>query len=92
MELDAFDFVAAVTETHDDTVVGFRGDGELAGQRFPFDNEGVIASGGERVGQTAEDIFAVVMDLAGFPVEKLWRAYDFSAKSGADGLVPETNT
>src|SRR5437773_9179839 len=32
------------------------------------------------------------MDLAGFPVEKLWRAYDYSAKSGADGLVPETNT
>src|SRR2546430_12433157 len=32
------------------------------------------------------------MDLAGFPVEKLWRAYDYSAKSGADGLVPQTNT
>jgi len=46
VELDAFDFVAAVAEAHDDAVVGFRGDGELAGQGFSFDNERMIAGRG----------------------------------------------
>ena len=46
VELDAFDFVAAVTKTHDDAVAGFGGDGQLARQRFSFDNERVIARGG----------------------------------------------
>ena len=34
MELDAFDFVAAVAEAHDDAVVGFGGDREFARQGF----------------------------------------------------------
>jgi len=34
VELDAFEFVAAVAEAHDDAVVGFSGDGEFAGRDF----------------------------------------------------------
>src|SRR5215472_142103 len=92
VELDAFDFVAAVTEAHDDAVIAFRGDHELARQRLPFNNERVITGGRERVRQLAEDIFAVVMDLAGFAMEKFRSADDFSAKSCTNGLVAEANT
>jgi len=91
MELDAFDFVAAVPEAHDDAVFGFGGDGELAGQRFSFDNERVIARGGKRVRQFAENVFPIVMDLAGFAVEKFWSTNDFPAEGRADGLMAEAN-
>src|SRR5258708_22991383 len=91
MELDAFDFVAAVPEAHDDAVVGFGSNGEFARQRFSFDNEGVVARGGHRIGQFAENVLAVVMNLAGFAVEESWGAHDFSAKRGADGLVAKAN-
>ena len=50
VELHAFDFVAAMTEAHDDAVVSFGGDGKLAGERFSFDNERVVACGGKRIG------------------------------------------
>ena len=32
VKLNAFDFVAAVTEAHDDAVIGLGSDGQLAGQ------------------------------------------------------------
>src|SRR5207253_2228167 len=76
----------------DNAVIGFRGDRELARQRLPFHNERVIAGGRERVGQLAEDIFPVVMNLAGFTMEKFRSADDFSAKSCTNGLVAEANT
>src|SRR5207245_11688636 len=92
VELNAFDLVAAVAQAHDNAVIGFRGDRELARQRLPFHNERVIAGGRERVGQLAEDIFPVVMNLAGFTMEKFRSADDFSAKSCTNGLVAEANT
>ena len=91
VELDAFDFVATMTEAHDDAVVGFGSDGEFARQGFSFDNQRVITGGGERVGKFAENAFAVVMDLAGLAVEKLRGTNDFPAEGGADGLVAEAN-
>ena len=92
MELDALDFVAVVAQSHDDAVVGFGSDGKLVRQGFSFDNERVIAGGGERIGQFAENIFAVVMDLAGLAVEQLRGADDFAAESRADGLVAEADS
>src|SRR5437588_12642804 len=91
VELHAFDLVAAVTEAHDDAIVGFSGDGELAGQRFSFDDERVVAGRGERVGQLAVNILAVVMDFAGFAVEELWGANDFPSKRGANSLMAQAN-
>ena len=92
VELDALDFVAAVAEAHDDAVVRLGGNGKLAGQRPSFNNERVVARGGERVRQFVEDVFAVVMDLARFSVEKLRGTHDFSAEGSADGLVAEADT
>src|SRR5206468_13120963 len=89
MELDAFDFVAAVAEAHDDAVTGFGGDGEFAWERFALHDERVIARGGEGVRQLAEDVFAVVMDLARFAVEEFRGANDLASKRSANGLMPE---
>lgn len=69
MELDAFKFVAAVTESHDDAVGGFRGDGEFAREGFALDDERVIARGGEGFGQFLENAFSIVVYIAGFSVE-----------------------
>ena len=91
MELDAFDFVAAVAEAHDDAVGGFGGDGEVAGEGFAFDDERMVARGEEGIGQIAENIFAVVMDFAGFAVEELGGADDFAAEGRADGLMTEAD-
>ena len=91
MELDAFNCVAPVTEAHDDAVVGLGGDHKLTRQGFFLDDERVIARGGERIGQLAENIFSVVMNLAGFAVEKLRGADDLSPKRGANGLMAKTH-
>ena len=91
VELNAFDFVAAMTETHDDAVTGFGGDGQLTRERFALDDERVVTRGGERLGQFAEDIFTVVMDFTRLAVKKLWGANDFSAEGGADGLMAEAD-
>ena len=69
VELDAFDFMFFVAESHDDAVVGFGGDGEFTRQGFFLDDERVVARGGEGVVHMVEEAFAVVMDLAGFAVE-----------------------
>jgi len=50
VELDAFDFVAAVTEGHDDAVVGLGGDHEFTRQGFFLDDQGMVARGGEGSG------------------------------------------
>ena len=92
MELDAFEFGAAMADAHDDAVAGFGGDGEIARQGFALDDERVVARGGEGVGKFAEDAFGVVMDRTGFAVEEFRRANDFPTECGADGLMAETNT
>ena len=91
MELDAFEFVAAMAEAHDDAVVGFGGDGQLARKRFAFDDERMIARGGEWLCQIAENIFAIVVDFAGLAVKELRRANDFAAKCRADRLMAEAD-
>src|SRR5258708_20873884 len=92
VELDAFDFVAAVAEAHDDAVVGLGGDGQLAGQGFFLDDKGMVARGGEGIGKLAENIFVVVVNLARFAMKEFRGADDFSAKCGANSLVPEADT
>src|SRR6267142_6868829 len=89
MELDAFDFVAAVAEAHDDAVIGFGGDGEFARERFALDDERVIARCREGIGQPAENTLAVVLDLAGLAVKKFRGANDLAAKRNANGLMPK---
>src|SRR5256884_763968 len=71
VELNAFDLVAAVAQAPDNAGIGFRGDRELARQRLPFPNERGIAGGRERGGQRGEEIFPLLMNLGGFPLENV---------------------
>src|SRR6266851_7094686 len=52
----------------------------------------MIARGGEGIRQVAENISAVVMDLARFAVKEFRSADDFAAERGANGLVAEAHT
>ena len=51
MELDGFDGQLAMPDAHDYTVFRFGGDFEAVGQGVAFDNEGMVAGGGERIGR-----------------------------------------
>src|SRR5260370_4928411 len=92
VDLDGFDFVATMAETHDDAVVSLGRDGELARQGFFLDDEGMVARRGERVGQLAENVFMVVMNLTGFAVKEFRGADDFAAERGPNGLMAEADT
>src|SRR5205814_1663652 len=92
VELHAFDLVTAVTEAHDDAVVGLRSDRQLVRQGFSLDDQGMIACGGEGIRQLAENILAVMMDLARFAVKQFGSADDFAAERSANGLVAEAHT
>src|SRR5258708_3345458 len=81
-----------MAEAHDDAVVSFGGDGQLARQGFFFDDEGMVAGGGGGIGKVAENIFVVVVNLARFAMKEFRGADDFSAKRGANSLVPEADT
>ena len=61
MELHAPDREIAVRHPHDLPLVGPGGDVEIRGQALPFDEERVVAGGGERVGQPAEEPLPVVV-------------------------------
>src|SRR5712691_5667483 len=80
-----------MTKTHDDAVVGFSGNGEFARQGFFFDDQRMVARGGKGIGKLAEDILAVVMDLARFAMKKFRRANNFTAERGANGLMAEAH-
>ena len=49
VELDAFEFGAAVADAHDDAVGGFGSDGEFAREGFSLDDQRVVARGCEWV-------------------------------------------
>ena len=92
VELDAFDGVLAVAETHDDSVIGLSGDRKAARKSAAFDDQRMVARGGEGVRELAKDIFVVVMDLAGFAVEKFRSTYDFPAEGNANGLMAQADS
>ena len=96
MELNALNRQGAVTEAHDHRpgACGLRRasrDGEHGRERLFFNDEGVVASAGERGGQAGEDAFAVVLDGAGFAVHERARADHLAAESFTDRLVSQTD-
>src|SRR6266403_5528389 len=52
----------------------------------------MVARGGEGVGELAENVLAVVVNLAGLAMKNLGRANDFASEGRADGLVSEAHT
>src|SRR5689334_15521120 len=52
----------------------------------------MVTRSGERIRKLAENIFVVVMNLAGLAVKKLWSTNDFPAERGANGLMAEADS
>jgi len=90
--LNSFDAEFAMAEGHDDSFASFGGNFEFAGKRFAVDDERVVASSGNRVGQAAENCFAVVAHFAGFSVKQFFGADNFAAEGVADGLVAKADS
>src|SRR5712692_5077455 len=80
-----------MAESHDGAVGGFCGDFELFGQALAFDDERMVTRRGEALGEVPEDRLPVVDDFAGLAMKEFRRAHDFSAKGGANGLVPQAH-
>src|SRR5260370_34732867 len=51
----------------------------------------MVARGGEGIRQVAENISAVVMDLARFAMKEFGSADDFAAERGANGLMAKAH-
>src|SRR6266849_6963369 len=51
----------------------------------------MVARGGERIRERAENVPAVMMDLARFAMEEFWSAADFAAERGANGLMAKAH-
>src|SRR5581483_3650038 len=91
MELDPFHRKGLMTDPHDLPILAGRGDLETIGDRFFFNDQRVVAGGSERIGKPLEYAFAVVGDLAGFPMHQLFGPDDIPAKSEADALVAQAD-
>src|SRR5260370_24801679 len=88
VKLHAFDGKIVVAESHDGAVGGFCGDFEIFGQAFAFDDERMVTRRGEARWKAAENRLPVVEDFASLAMKEFRRAHDFSAKGGANGLMP----
>src|SRR6266436_8224007 len=52
----------------------------------------MVARGGERIGELSENVFAVVVNLAGLAVEKFRSANDFASERRTNGLMAQADT
>jgi hypothetical protein len=68
MKLDALDAQFAMPKAHDCAIVSLGGNFELARQRFPLDDQRMIARGLEFLRQATKNSLAVVCDAARFAV------------------------
>ena len=91
MKLNAFEFVLFVADAHDDTVLGFGGDGEFTRKRFALDDERVVPRCDEWLWQFLEDTFSIVMNFASLAVKKLGRANDLAAEGFANRLMTQAD-
>ena len=92
MKLNALDLHLAVAQAHDKSIGRGGGNFEAGGQALALHDQGMVASGLERIGQAFKNGPAVVMDLAGLAMHQLRRPDNFSAESLADGLMTEAHS
>lgn len=91
MKLDAPDGQGLVAQAHDFAFGGLGGDFKTVGHAFFFDEEGVVAGGGESLRHVFEDIGALMLDGRGFAVHQSVSAHDLATEVLADGLAAETD-
>ena len=89
MELNAFDRISPVTQSHDDAVCSVSAD--LQTGRNVRDNQRVIARCGKALRNSTENGFAIMDDRARLPMHQRWSAHHFATKYFADSLMSEAN-
>ncbi len=94
MELDPFDKMLLVPNTHDDSrhalCLGPRSNIKAVGQGLTLYYERVIPCGFEGIRKASEKGIAVMMDHRGLSMHQIWRADDVSAESCPYCLMPQT--
>src|SRR3954451_14572461 len=91
MELQAVHRPRFVGEPHDEAVVGFRRDAEVARHGLPLDHQRMIARRLERPVDAAEHARALMAHLGELAVHRLRRADDLAAERLADRLMAEAD-
>ena len=92
MELDAVDGMLFVAQTHDLVFGGPGGDFQTIRQGLAFDDEGVVAGGLERAGESGEDAAVVVEDRRGFAVHEAIGTDNIAAVNLTNRLMAEADT
>src|SRR5689334_1894985 len=96
MELHAFHRKMTMAQAHDYArsvcFMCLRADLQLFRQTLFRHNERVIAGCRHRLRRVLEQRFAIMLDLAGFTVHKLFGPYNISAERRPNRLVSQTNT
>lgn len=66
-------------------------DDKFITERVGLDHKAVISRGRERIGQVAEQVLIIVMDLVGLAVHQPAATDDLGAECLTDGLVPQAH-
>src|SRR5947209_10228492 len=96
MELHALHWQPLVAEAHDHgssiAILSAGGDFQLLGQAFFLDDERMVARGGHRRRQAAENRTAVMHDAAGLAMHQVLRANHLAAECGTYRLMSQANS
>lgn len=92
VELHTMDGARFVRQSHDEAVFGFGRDGEAVGQRFPFDDQRMVAGRVKGRWQPGEDALPFMKDGGDFAVARFGRADNLPAKGLPHGLKPQADT
>src|SRR5579862_7816784 len=92
MKLHSLEPQFAMPKSHDRAIVRLCGNLEFAWQRFPLDDQRMIARSLEFLRQAAKNRFAIVIDPARFAVHQFARSNHSAAKRCADRLMATANT
>ncbi len=92
MELYAPNGEFSVSKPHDFAFGGLGCDLEAVGEALTFDDERMVASGFDALGESAEEVLVVVADGGSLAVHEAVGANDFATKVLTDGLVSEADS
>jgi len=92
VKLNAPNGVLFMFDAHDFAFIRFGGDFEAIGQGFPPYDQGMIASGGEWIGDAFEKVLAIVLNRRGFAVHHAVVHHDITTEYVADALMAQANS
>ncbi len=91
MKLHSFDGILFMTHPHDEPLLSPGGDFKAVGDRFPFDDEGMISRRNEGIFHSGKNRLAVMMNFGNFAVYDFRRTDDITPKHLPDGLMPQAH-